>query len=235
MRSLTRESDPHVLIAVPSWSARGDLINFLSDRKYGMRQYTLWVAKPNGSDLRDTGAQGAWVCWSGDGEWMYHSVAEKGVYQVRKVRTEGGQPMMVRNDNAVGCAVSPQDSTLYYGRILTQATGAWDFEIRAAKPEDGPSEVLGRVSGSRIPQRPVDFQIYLSPDGKWLSLPLTDGSTVNLWALPTAGGNWQQLTDFKPRNVRIDRRIGWSKDSKSLYASVSDVDSDIVMFSGLKW
>jgi len=53
--------------------------------------------------------------------------------------------------------------------------------------------------------------------------------------LPTTGGEWRKLTDFAPRNVMMSRRIGWSKDSKSLYASVSDVDSDIVMLAGLKW
>ena len=37
------------------------------------------------------------------------------------------------------------------------------------------------------------------------------------------------------RNVKIARRIAWSRDSQSIYASVSDVDSDIVMLSGLKW
>jgi hypothetical protein len=49
------------------------------------------------------------------------------------------------------------------------------------------------------------------------------------------GGEWHKLTDFGSRNVVIARRIGWSRDSRSLYASVADVDADIVLFSGLKW
>ena len=58
---------------------------------------------------------------------------------------------------------------------------------------------------------------------------------MNLWALSTAGNGWRQLTDFSPRNVEIVRRIGWSRDGKHIYASVSDVDADIVMLAGLKW
>jgi tricorn protease-like protein len=92
-----------------------------------------------------------------------------------------------------------------------------------------------RISGTRIPTDTVNIQVYLWPDGKWLAIPLLDGATANLWVLPTTGGEWQKLTDFAPRNVMMSRRIGWSKDSKSLYASVSDVDSDIVMLAGLKW
>jgi len=199
-----------------------------------MKRYTLWTAKPDGTDIRDTSAQGAWVCWSGDGQWMYHSVGEKGVHQIRKVRTEGGNPVTVRTDNALGCAASRDGSALYYAGILTQATGTWDFEVRVARPENGPSQVIGRLWGSRIPQRGLDVQFYLSPDGKWLAIPLIDGSTVNLWALPTGGGDWRKLTAFSPRNVRINRRIGWSKDSQHIYGAVLEVDSDIVMFSGLK-
>jgi tricorn protease-like protein len=64
-------------------------------------------------------------------------------------------------------------------------------------------------------------------------MPLLDGSTTNLWAVSTESGEWRKLTDFGARNVMIARRIAWSRDGQSLYASVSDVDSDIVMLAGL--
>jgi Tol biopolymer transport system component len=160
---------------------------------------------------------------------------ERGVHRIRKVRANGGSPVAVRDDNAVGCAAAPDGSALYYARILTQVTGAWDFEIRTARPEDGPSQVIGTLSGSRVPVQEVNMQGYLSPDGKWLAMPLIDGSTTNLWALSTTGGGWRQLTNFRPRNVVIARRIGWARDGKSIYASLADVDSDVVMVLGLRW
>jgi serine/threonine protein kinase/Tol biopolymer transport system component len=235
MRPLTRESDPRVLVAVPFWSPRGDLINFLSNRSVNTPDVTLWVTKPDGSEPRDLQIVGAWVCWSGDGEWLYYTVEERGVHRIRKVRANGGSPVAVRDDNAVGCAAAPDGSALYYARVLTQVTGAWDFEIRTARPEDGPSQVIGKLSGSRVPVQEVNIQGYLSPDGKWLAMPLIDGSTTNLWALSTAGGGWRQLTNFRPRNVVIARRIGWARNGKSIYASLADVDSDVVMVLGLRW
>jgi Tol biopolymer transport system component len=235
MRPITREFDPRVLIAVPLWSPRGDLINFLSTRNTSTADVTLWLVKPDGSDPRDLGTMGVWVCWSGDGDWLYYSDVEKGVSRIRKLRIEGGQPVTVRSDSANACAVAPDASVLYYGRLMTKATGIYDYEIRAAKPENGPSELIGRVSGSRVPAGANNFQPYLSPDGRWLGMSLNDGSTSNLWALSTSTGTWRQLTDFRPRSVVIARRFAWSKDGRHIYAAVSEVDADIVMLSGLTW
>jgi Tol biopolymer transport system component len=231
MRSVTRESDPRVLIAVPLWSPRGDLITFLSTRNSPSGAMKLWMVKPDGSDARDLHIVGGGACWSRDGSWLYYQDAEKGISRIRKMPVDGGPPVTLREDNAVGCAVAPDDSALYYARTLVDASGAFDFEVRAARPENGPSVVLGHVSGSRIPVSPLNFQTYVSPDGKWLATPLNDGSTNNLWALPSSGGEWRQLTDFRPKNVVIPRRIAWSKDGKYIYASVSQIDSDIVMIS----
>jgi Tol biopolymer transport system component len=232
MRPVTREFDPRFVVAVPVWSPSGEWINFLSNRNSKSSDVTLWVAKPDGSDLRDLGVVGAWVCWSADSRWLYFSDSDNGVYRIKKLSLEGGQPLVVRTDDAVGCSTSA-DGSLYYAKMLAQGTGAWDFEIRVAKPENGPSNPIGRVSGARVPATAINFHAFPSPDGKWLAMPLLEGSTTNLWALATESGEWRKLTDFGPRNVMIARRIAWSRDGRSLYASVSDVDSDIVMLAGL--
>jgi len=235
MRPVTREFGARGIVAVPHWSPRGDLINFLSSRNSATADVTLWLVKPDGSDPRDLKITGAGACWSGDGQWLYYSNAENGVQHIRKLQVDGGKPVTVRNDNGISCAVAADGSVLYYAKILTQATGVYDYEIRAAKPENGPSELIGRVSGSRVPGGIVNFQPILSPDGKWLAMPLTDGATSNLWALSTSNRTWRQLTDFRPKHVVITRRIAWSRDGKHLYASMSEVDSDIVMLSGMSW
>ena len=69
---------------------------------------------------------------------------------------------------------------LYYAKVLVQSTGLWNIELRAAAPETAPSVPLGRISASRIPVDPVNIQPYLSPDGRWLALPLVDGPTANI-------------------------------------------------------
>jgi Tol biopolymer transport system component len=232
MRPVTREFDPRFVVAVPVWSPQGDWINFLSNRGSKSGDVTLWLAKPDGSDIRDLGVNGAWVCWSADGQWFYFTDRADGVYRIRKVAVAGGEPVLVRSDNAVGCGRS--GDALYYAKILTQATGAWDFELRVANPEDGPSSLIARVSGSRVPTSAINFQAFPSPDGAWLAMPLIDGSTTNLWAVSTKDGQWKKLTDFGERNVMIARRIAWSRDGQQVYASVSDVDSDIVLLAGLE-
>ena len=231
MRPVTRENDPRVVIAVPVWSPQGDWINFLSNRNSKNSDVTLWLTRPDGSETRDLGVTGAWVCWSSDGRWMYFSDTGQHGYRIRKVPTEGGDPVLVRDDNAIGCHQS--GNALYYAKILTQATGEWDFELRVARPEDGPSSVIARVSGSRIPATAINFHAFPSPDGTWLAMPLIDGSTTNIWAVSTDSGQWRKLTDFGERNVIIARRIAWSADGQHVYASVSDVDSDIVLLAGL--
>jgi Tol biopolymer transport system component/predicted Ser/Thr protein kinase len=233
-RPLTQEFDPRVFVAVPSWSPRGDWINYLSNRTTRTADVTLWVSKPDGSEKRDLGPVGAWVCWSGDGRWVYYSAMNRqGGFELRKIALDGSEPVTVRTDDAVGCSVTPDGSALYYGKILRQSGGGWDFELRVARPESGESRPLARISGTRVPVAAVNFQMYLSPDGRSLATPLVDGATTNLWALSTETGTMRPLTDFGARNVVIARRIGWSRDGAFIYASVADVDSDIVMLTGL--
>lgn len=234
MRPLTREADPAVTVAVPSWSPRGEWINFLSNRSAPTKGVTLWLARPDGSELKDLGIEGAYVCWAADGRTIYYSLAPgNGPYEIHKVPVEGGASVTVRNDDAVGCAIGA-DGSLYYARILREAGSGWDYEVRRARAEAGPSDAIARVSGARIPAGAVNFQLYASPDDQWLATALVDGATTNLWALSTSTGAWRQLTDFGRRNVVIARRIAWSRDSKHLYTSVSDVDADIVMLAGIE-
>ena len=216
---------PHVLTVHETGDLQG--------RQYLVTEFV--DAKPDGTEKRDLGPTGAWACWSGDGKWVYYSTnVNDDPYQIRKVSLDGGTPVMVRDDDAIGCAVAPDGSAMYYGKILRQAGSIWDFEVRVAKPESGPSRVLGRVEGRRVPVTAGNYQGYLSPDGRSLAMPLVDGSTTNLWSISTDTGAWRKLTDFGARNVSIARRIGWSRDSRSIYASVAEIDSDIVMLKGLR-
>jgi Tol biopolymer transport system component len=221
-----------VVVAVPVWSPRGDWIAFLSARSSGTADVTLWLARPDGSEPRDLGVFGTWACWSGDGEWLYYSVLQDGRYEIRKTEIASTRVETVRTDDAIGCDVA-RDGALYYAKVLAQSTGTWDYELRVARPESAPSQLLGRVAGARVPATAVNFHALLSPDGRWLATPLLDGATTNVWALSTTTGDWRRLTDFGDRNVMIARRIAWSNDGQSIYASISEVDSDIVLLTGL--
>jgi Tol biopolymer transport system component len=51
----------------------------------------------------------------------------------------------------------------------------------------------------------------------------------------SSSGEWKKLIDFGARNVVIAGRVAWSRDGEFVYAAVEDVDSDIVLLSGLRW
>ena len=232
MHPVTRETNPAVIVAVPEWSPRGDWIAFLSNRNSSNATVSMWLARPDGSEMHDLGVTGAWTCWSEDGRWLYYTDLTDGNRSIRKLSIDDDdEPVTVRTDNAVGCSV--HGGSLYYARVMASSYGMFDLELRHAEPESDESRVIGHVAGIRVPSAAYDFQATISPDGTRLAMPLRDGSTSNLWTLDPATSEWRQVTDFKMRNVIIARRIAWSRDGASLYAAVSEIDSDIVLLTGM--
>ena len=70
-------------------------------------------------------------------------------------------------------------------------------------------------------------------DDGWLTMPLRDSNTTNIWAFSTKDGAPRQLTDFGQRSTLIARQVSWSRDGRSVYAAVVETDSDIVLLDGL--
>ena len=97
-----------------------------------------------------------------------------------------------------------------------------------ARPEHGTPTTLARIAGTRIPIASILVHMDLSPDGSCLVMPLTDGTTTNLWAQPTAGGAMRPLTDFGERATVIGRRIAWAPDGQSVYAAIEELDADVI-------
>jgi len=230
VRQLTFEQDPAISVGVPVWSPAGDEIVFLQTQGGANSQSLI---NRDGSGLRRFVPLGIAANWSTDGRWIYYSRTTDDTRCIEKAAIAGGPVISVRCDNAVAPAPTPGGSALYFANYLTTTNGIVDYEVRRAGPENGPSEVLARVAGSRVPVSRRLFTPVLSPNGKWLAMPLTDGATSNVWALPTNGEPMRPLTDFGDRSVVIARRVSWSPDSKYLYAAVADTDADIVLFDGL--
>jgi Tol biopolymer transport system component len=221
-RQLTFEQAADVGVGVPVWSPDGRHIAFVM-RKPGQWNVDQWIISPDGSNRRKVADLSGWAAWSHDTQWLYYAPPGDAVYRIEKIPVAGGTPVVVRTDNAFSPAPAPDGKTLYYAVSLSSVTGVYDLEIRVAQPEDGPSKVLARISGSRIPAWQL-IQPVLSPDGKWLALPLTDATTTNIWAVSTADGSLRQITDLGPRPTWITRRVSWSPDGRYIYAAVGEGD-----------
>jgi eukaryotic-like serine/threonine-protein kinase len=225
-RQLTFERNLQVSIGVPVWSPVGPWIAFIVAR---MGESSLWLIRSDGTGLRQLAARGLAASWSHDGEWLYYTPNLEGDFRIEKVAASGGSAERVRDDLSVSLGVT--DSTLYLARRVR--TDAWDWKVEAASPPEGPATLLCDVAGARVPLSAALMPFTLSPNGRWLSAPLTDASTTNIWMQPTDGGPLRQVTDFGDRPTLIVRRLSWSPDSEFIYAAVADIDSDIVLLDGL--
>jgi Tol biopolymer transport system component len=128
--------------------------------------------------------------------------------------------------------VSPDGGTLFFAVAVPQPGGRIDYEVRFARPENAPAQLLARIPAERIGDGM--FHPAISPDGEWLALPLTDGVTANIWAISTRDGSFRALTAFGRRPTFINRRVSWSPSGKFVYAAVSEGDADVFLFSGLR-
>jgi Tol biopolymer transport system component len=230
LRQVTFESDPAVAVGVPVWSPDGRSIAFVSSKGRSGYEFGLWAVNPDGGNLRNMAKQGLGPAWTPDGQWLYYSDASAGA--LKKVPASGGEAVVVRNEptrNVIGV----HEGTLYYLVERPLVDGRPEVEIRAASPEDAPSRLIARIPASRV----APWQIVnptLSPDGRSMAVPLSDGFTTNIWTLSTKTQEWRQVTDFGGRATFIVRRVSWSPDGRSILAAVGDGDADVVLLDGVR-
>jgi Tol biopolymer transport system component len=247
-RQITFEKDPDMVMGVPIWSPDGNLITFATNRvskgvaqrgarlSNDLREVGYWVVHPDGRGLDFLIPSGTWATWSGDSKWLYYSESSPfeptGSFRLMKMPAGGGTPVVVRTDNARGPAVAFDGSALYYVVPLQNLNGSLDYELRVARPEDGPSMLLARISGERVPLW-QGLHPVISKDGKWLVMPLDDNKGTNIWVASTDDGKLRRITDFGEKRTFIARRISWSSDGKWVFAAVGEGDADIVQIDGL--
>jgi Tol biopolymer transport system component len=224
-RQITFENDPAISIGIPLWSPAGDRIVFLRSQAGVNGQ---WLINPDGSGLRPFVARGAGAAWSRDGRWLYYFTPDAqtpGQNCIDKIPADGGSTVRVRCEGS-NLAVTSDGSALYYLPDVSSPG-----HIRKAQPENGPSQLFLNVATSRIPFVPQGF--VLSPDDRWLIMPLRDSNTTNIWAFPTSAGPARQITDFGQRSTLIARQLSWSPDGKYIYAALVETDADVVLLDGV--
>jgi Tol biopolymer transport system component len=230
-RQVTFERDPATAVGIPIWSPAGDRIVFLRTQR---GQTSLVTIRPDGSDCRTIVETGWEANWSGDGRWLYYRSPVN--RRLEKIPAEGGQAVVVRDDDAAMPAVAKDGSTLFYQvHPRSEIFGLWrvDTELHRARPEDGASETIARISGQRVSVVPYILPNALSPDDQCIATALTDGATTNIWTISTSSGELKPITDFAGRSTIIARSISWSADSRHIYAAVEETETDVVSLDGL--
>lgn len=229
-RQITFEEDASVAVGVPLWSPDGRWIAFVSSKGNDRFAFGIWLVRPDGSELHQLVARGLGAAWSPTGDAIYYVESASSV--MKKISVQGGQPVTVRTDT-VRNMIGVDASTAYYLVERAVLDGRPEIEIHAAPLAGGPARILKTIDAARVAPWQVPFNPSLSPDGRWLAMPLTDGATTNIWALSTEDGRWQQVTDFGDRAIFIARRVSWSADGRAIVAAVAEVDADIVLLDGL--
>jgi hypothetical protein len=64
-------------------------------------------------------------------------------------------------------------------------------------------------------------------------MPLLDGTTTNVWLIPTSGGPMNPVRDFAARPTVITRHVSWSPDSQEIFAAVAEHHVDVIALDGL--
>jgi Tol biopolymer transport system component len=227
-RQITFEQDPGATMGLPVWSPVDNRILFVVSREL----VEIWMVQSDGRGLHQVVPRGVAPCWSPDAAWIYYlPLAENEGWNIVKIPSSGGPVVGVRNDDNSHAPVAGR-AVLYYATRVQAISGMWDWEFWRASPEDGPSELLTRLAGARIPVSSLYASMTLSPDGRWLARTLLNGATSNIVVLSVDGGPFIPVTDFGDRPTVIARSVSWSPDG-SIYAAVADTTGDVVVLDGL--
>ena len=229
-RQVTTEEDPTVAIGVPIWSPDGRWIAFVSSKGNTGYAFGIWIVRPDGSESRQLVQRGLGAAWSPDSTELYY--VETSSSPLKKIAIGGGNPVIVRPE-PIRNVIGVHQGTVYYMVEKALVDGRPEFEIRAAPTGAGSARVVKTIDASRVASWQVPFNPALSPDGRWLAMPLLDGFTSNIWALSTDDGEWRQVTNFGDRAIFIARRVSWSADGRSIIAAVGEGDADVVLLDGL--
>ena len=155
---------PTISVGVPVWSPAGNDIVFILTRPgatglslinrdgSGLRQLVPWVSRRAGPPTA---------------RWVSTTRRRPTTTDLHREgsRSKEGRRFPYGATTPSLQLLRPDGSALYFVNLLIKSNGIVDHEIRRARPENGPSEVLARVAGSRVPVSRRLLSPVLSPDG----------------------------------------------------------------------
>ena len=221
-RQLTFETDPSVAVGIPVWSPSGDRIVFMR---------TDGAIQLSGSSIRTPAASE---------NCRTTRPRRRGLETASGSTTKrlGRRCVSTRSPPAAGRLFGVDAARTFPCLRLTVRRSSFSpgsflnaNEIYKANPENGAAVIVAKYARSQVPFWPTGHA--LSRDGGWIAVPLKDGATTNIWAIPTSGGPFRQLTDFGRRAILIARQASWAPDGKTIYAAVAETNADVVLLDGI--
>jgi Tol biopolymer transport system component/C-terminal processing protease CtpA/Prc len=193
----------------PLWSPDGRELAFTSTRNGVQNIYVLTLASGAVRRLTYSDAGEQLDAWSRDGQWIYFSSGAGDVARqndIYRVSARGGTPLEVSRERYLGefqAAPSPDGASIAFMAKGNSWNQWWrnghshidEAELWIKPVAEGAAyrRLLGASSKRLWPM--------WSPDGATLYFMSDEDGTENLWRLPVAGGQPEQLTRFKDGRV----------------------------------
>jgi len=211
----------------PAWSPDGSAIALLATTRAltssetTMEDTHVWVMKADGSARREVGAaidnrQGA-AQWSGDGQWLYFTVQERGDVRLYRVAAAGGAPEVIApaagERGAIGAWSVSKSGTLAYA--LTSPGSPSELYLRdGATPPRKLTSLNDELVKSRTAS-PVEALTFKSPDGTDVEAFLTtpagrSGSSKQPLIIAIHGGPHGQQGPAFNLKAQVYAAKGWA-------------------------
>ncbi len=234
-RKLAEPFRPHSL----SWSPDGSWLAYVSGnprfvfatRDFGnIAPSSIWLVSPAGGEpvqVTDHTSLNISPVWMPDGRGLFFVSDQDGtrdVYQVGLSRsgTPAGPPVRLTTGlDAHTISLSADGTQLAYSSFIHTAN-IWSIPIPEGPPVSV-SEAQPVTSGNQLIE-----DVEVSPDGKWLAFDSNRGGNQDIYKMPVAGGEPQQLTTHPAG----DFNASWSPDGREIaFHSLRSGTRDIYVVS----
>jgi Tol biopolymer transport system component len=190
----------------------------------------VWRADARGRNLKrlTEGGQDMFPHCSPDGAWVIYNSFSASESRIMRTSIQGGAPSVVAQGHFIGARYSPD------GKRIAAFIDVGETEKIAIISSDGGALLRTFDLAPRGTLAWISFwdysMLHWTPDGRALTYPLLQGTAMNLWEQPVAGGPPQQLTHFNDGIIAYD----WSPDGKRLAITRARASSDVVLISNFR-
>ncbi len=219
------EPDREVFQQDVAWSPDGAWLAFseldLSSGEYDPANWSVWVAKADGSERAQVKRGAVWVSWAPDGERLVFGSSGKENRDLHIARRDGGALTRLTSEEGkdVTPAWSPQGD-----RIAFSSDRAGSLDLWVVAP-DG-------TGAMRLTSDPAsDYNPAWSPDGAQIVFYREKGDGMDqIWTVAADGSAERQITDDDANNVfptfRPDGRIVFASMRKDAPEELVTVAAD---------